>query len=100
MKKFSPKGYYEAKIQIRSKNNELLDFVLTEIKKYNVTISDQLKLKEGVDLYIDSSEFAVKLGKLFRDKYKKRPVITRSLTGEDKQLGKRIYKLTVCLRLD
>ena len=99
MKKFQPKGNYEAKIQIRPKSQELLDFVLSELKKANVRITDEHTLKEGFDLYIDSAEFGVRLGKLFRNKYKIKPIVPSSLIGEDKQLGKRINRLTVCLKL-
>ena len=54
--------------------------------------------KEGYDIFIDSSDLAVRIGKQFRSKYKVKPKVTKSLTGEDKQKGKRIYKLTVLLR--
>ncbi len=100
MKKFIPQGYYEAKIQIRPNDESLLKFVNSEIKKANVEIIDQNKLKEGWDLYINSSDFAIRLGKLFRNKYDIKPKVSRSLTGENKQLGKRIYKLTVSLKIN
>ena len=35
---------------------------------------------------------------LFRNKYKVKPTVSRSLTGEDKQHGKRIHKITVLFR--
>jgi NMD protein affecting ribosome stability and mRNA decay len=100
MKKFKPRNYYEAKLQIRPQDENLLNFVSFQLKKADIKIIDIVKLKEGFDVYIDSSKFAVKLGRLFKNKYKTKPKITKSLTGENKQKGKRIYKLTVLLRKD
>jgi NMD protein affecting ribosome stability and mRNA decay len=100
MTKFIPKDYYEAKIQVRPNDEELLEFVNSELKKSSAEIIDKNQLKEGLDIYINSSDFAIKLGKLFRNKYKIKPKVSRSLTGEDKQLGKRIYKITVCLKIN
>lgn len=100
MKKFIPGEYYEAKLQVRPDDEKLLEFINSEIKKANVDVSDMNKLKEGIDIYINSADFAIKLGKKFRNKYKIKPKVSRSLTGENKQLGKRIYKITVLLKIN
>ncbi len=100
MKKYSPEGYYEAKIQIRPNDPELVAFVKKEIEKNKIELIDENKLKEGLDLYITSSDFAVRIGKLFRNKYKIKPKVSKTLTGENKQIGKRIYKLTVLLKIN
>ena len=94
MKKYSPEGYYEAKIQIRPNDPELVAFVKKEIEK------NKIELIDGLDLYITSSDFAVRIGKLFRNKYKIKPKVSKTLTGENKQIGKRIYKLTVLLKIN
>ncbi|MBT3691567.1 hypothetical protein HOG16_05000 [Candidatus Woesearchaeota archaeon] len=100
MKKYSPEGFYEAKIQVRPNDPELLAFVKKEIEKHEVELIDENILKEGIDLYINSANFAVRLGKLFRNKYKIKPKVSKMLTGENKQIGKRIYKLTVLLKIN
>lgn len=90
---------YQAKLQLRPDDKELLTFVKKLIREYKVTIVKEDKLKEGIDLYIDSNKFAVSLAKKFRNKYKVKPKVTRSLYTEDKQKGKRIHRLTVLLRM-
>jgi NMD protein affecting ribosome stability and mRNA decay len=100
MKKFIPGDYYEAKLQVRPNDAKLLEFINSEIKKANVEIVDRNNLKEGIDLYINSADFAIKMGKKFRNKYDIKPKVSRSLTGENKQLGKRIYKITVLLKIN
>ena len=100
MKKYSPEGYYEAKIQIRPNDPELVAFVKKEIEKNKIELIDENKLKEGIDLYINSSDFAVRIGKLFRNKYKIKSKVSNTLTGENKQIGKRIYKITVLLKIN
>ncbi len=100
MKRFFPKGYYEAKLQVRPKDQQLLEFVNSKIKKSDIKIIDKNELKEGYDIYINSANFAIKIGKLFRNKYKIKPKISKSLTGEDKTAGKRVYKLTVLLKIN
>ncbi len=100
MKRFFPSGYYEAKLQVRPKDKKLLEFVFREIKKSDIEIIDKNELKEGYDIYINSANFAVKLGKLFRNEYKIKPKVSKTLTGEDKAAGKRIYKLTVLLKIN
>jgi NMD protein affecting ribosome stability and mRNA decay len=100
MKRFFPKGFYEAKLQVRPKDEKLLSFVNSKIKKYEVEIVDINELKEGYDVYINSANFAIRMGKMFRDEYKIKPKVSKTLTGEDKPAGKRIYKLTVLLKIN
>jgi len=52
-----------------------------------------------LDIYVDNATFAVRISKKFRQKFKGESKITRSLIGEDKTKGKRIYRITVLLRL-
>jgi NMD protein affecting ribosome stability and mRNA decay len=100
MKKFIPSGYYEAKLQIRPKDQELFDFISSHIKKSGVKIVDINELKEGFDIYITSSKILSKLGRAFKNKYKIKPKMSKTLTGEDKQAGKRIYKTTILFRIN
>jgi NMD protein affecting ribosome stability and mRNA decay len=100
MKKFLPSGYFEAKLQVRPSDPDLIAFVKKEIKKYDVEVVDENKLKEGLDIYINSANFAIRMGKIFREKYKIKPKVSKSLKGENKQAGKLIYKLTVLLKIN
>ncbi len=98
MKKFLPSGYFEAKLQVRPKDESHLEWVKKKIKKNNIEIVDINELKEGYDVYINSADFAIKIGKQFRNEFNIKPKVSRSLTGEDKAAGKRIYKITVLLK--
>ena len=88
---------FKAKLQLRPKNEELFNFVISQLKKNNIQVTKIDELKEGVDVYITSSQFAVALAKLFKKRFKGIVKTSNSLTGED-HYG-RIYKLTVLLRL-
>lgn len=95
----SSDGYYEAKIQLRPKNQKVYSFLIQELQKKKVDIAKQVKLKEGMDIYISSNKFAVAFAKRFKKQFKGQVKTTRSLVGLDKRKGKRIHRLTVCLRM-
>lgn len=88
---------YKAKLQLRPKSEELFNFVMDQLKRNNIPITNAKELKEGVDIYITSSQFAVSLAKLFKKRFNGIVKTTNSLTGEDKY--GRIYKLTVLMKL-
>ncbi len=90
---------HSAKIQIRPNNKKLIGYVLTKIEKERINITKQKELKEGIDIHIDNATFAVSLSKKFKSEFKGETKITRSLIGENKTKGKRIYRLTVLLRI-
>jgi len=90
---------HSAKIQIRPYNKELIDYVLSKINEEGINITKETKLKEGLDIHIDNATFAVKISKKFKTRFKGESKITRSLIGENKTRGKRIYKVTVLLRM-
>lgn len=87
-----------AKIQIRPFNEEVISFVFSQIKKESIIIDKQKKLKEGLDIYINDASFSIQLSKKFKKNFNGETKITRSLIGEDKKKGKRIYRVTVLLR--
>ena len=99
MKKYITGKAYQAKIQIRPKNEEVLSFVDAELKKENAEITDMFERKEGLDVLVSSSSAAFTLSKKFKKRFGGETKITRSLIGEDKHAGKRIYRITVLLRL-
>ena len=93
-------GYFEAIIQIRPKNEEILNYIIkkTEERK-NVFISKIEQLKEGLDIYISSQRFAIALGRKLKASRKNGTLkITRSLYSKNRQTGKNIYRITVLFR--
>ncbi len=99
MKKYITGKAYQAIIQIRPKNEELLSFVESEMKKDGAEVTDLFERKEGYDVLVSSSRAAFSLSKKFKKRFNGETKVTRSLVGEDKQAGKRIHRLTVLLRL-
>jgi len=90
---------HSAKFQLRPYDEDLIEYIFSKIEEEGINITKQVKLKEGVDIYIDNATFAVKISKKFKLRFKGETKITRSLIGENKTKGKRIYKVTVLLRL-
>ncbi|MBS3168134.1 hypothetical protein J4216_03360 [Candidatus Woesearchaeota archaeon] len=95
--------YYEAVLQIRPLNEEVLNFVigLVEARK-GTSISKIDELKTGYDVYISDQKFARSgLVSSLRKKYKNsKVVITKSLYGIHRMKSKLIYRATILFRLD
>ena len=98
MKKEIITEYYEAKIQLRNFNQEILNFLTKELQKNKVLIVKETKLKEGVDLYITSAKICYPLSRKFKERFKGETKLTRSLVGLNKNKGKRIHRITLLLR--
>lgn len=93
-------SYFEAIIQLRPYNTEVLNFVKKKIeKRENVEISKEVKLKTGIDLYLTSQRFARALGKKLKKTFKGKLVLTRKLHTISKKTGKPLYRVTVLFRL-
>ena len=97
----SNRNYFEAIIQLRPKNKDLLDFVINQInKKQDVFISKEYHKKYGTDLYITSRKFATLLGKRLKKSFKGKLITSRTLWSRDRQTSKGIYRVTICFRLE
>jgi len=92
--------YFEAKIQLRPFNQEVFDFIMNQIdKRKGVFVSKIDELKTGVDIFMSSQQFARRLGKMMKDKFKGELKITRTLHTQDKMTSRLIYRGTVLFRL-
>jgi len=93
--------YYEAILQLRPFNQEVYDFVLSEIDKRNsVFITKAEKKKYGIDFRLTSSRFTEALGKKLKFKFGGALTKSRKIYGYSKGKGKVVYRLTICHRLD
>jgi len=83
--------YYEAILQIRPANNEVLGFVL-----------DLIENRNDVKVYITNQKFARgTLAAQLKRKYKDAEVtITKSLYGRHKMTSRLVYRATVLFRLN
>jgi len=94
--------YYEAKIQIRPFNIDVIRFVINAIDTNNkVRISKIEEIKTGVDIYISSRKFAAVIGKKLKTKFKEgNLLVTKTLFSKSRQTSKDIYRVTVLFRLN
>ena len=92
-------NYYEAIIQLRPNQEDLLNFVKKEIEENNIKISKEIHTKYGVDLYISSNPFAISLGRKLKKRFKGEVKLSRSLYGIRRKTSKLAYRVTMCFRL-
>ena len=93
-------SYYEATIQIRPFNQEVLQYIVNEVtKRKDVFIAKAEELKTGVDIFISSQRFARSLGKKLKDRFNGTLTISRQINRLDRQTGVILYRATVLFRL-
>ena len=91
--------YYEAILQLRPFDKELIDFALQQIEKSDCEIVKQEKLKTGINLYLSSRKFAIMLTKRLKKRFDGTVKVTKTLHTRDRQTSKNVYRVTVCFRL-
>jgi nonsense-mediated mRNA decay protein 3 len=89
-------NYYEAILQLRDVQQEVIEQAKQEFKKAKVTVTKTSKLKNGVDMYVSDKDFTRSLGKKLQSKYGGEFLITASLFG--RKQGKEIHRITVLFR--
>ncbi|MAE13226.1 hypothetical protein CMO92_01555 [Candidatus Woesearchaeota archaeon] len=96
----SKKGqYYEAIIQLRDSNEEVIDFIQEKVnKKPGVHINKIEQVTNGYDLYLTSSQFANTLGKLLQEHFGGTVKRSRRLYTKNHLTSKTIYRTTLLFR--
>jgi len=94
-------GYFEAVMQLRDPNDELINFINNQLKKNpDVFIANILPQKNGFDIYISSQRFARSLGNKMKRAFKKSELkMTRSIFTRNRQTSKDVYRVTVFFRI-
>lgn len=94
-------SYYEAILQLRTKNDEVYNLVLNQVKKRkNIFVSKTVAQKNGLDVYLSDQKFAKALGKKLKNSFHGEVKFSRKLYGYNRGKGKKIYRLTVLFRLE
>ena len=94
-------SYYEAILQLRPYNEDVVKFVLVQIKeRKNVFIAKEVKLKTGIDLYISDQRFTQALGKKLKKRFKGKLIKSKKIHTVNRLTSKIVYRVTVCFRLD
>lgn len=92
--------YYEAIIQLRPYNEEVINFIRKKVEeRRNVFITKEINLKTGIDFYLTCQRFARALGQKLKRTFNGELKTSRSLYGIRKGTSKKVYRVTVLFRL-
>ena len=92
-------SYFVSTLQIRPKDDEILDFVKNLVEKDNQSfISQVITLKEGYNVLLSSNRAALQIGKKIAKSFKGKLKTTRKLFSYDKQKSRDLYRSTVMFR--
>jgi len=93
--------YFEAIIQLRHPSQEGINCVVNAIKKKpGVFIAQEIKQKDGVDIYMSSQRFARSIGKLLKKSFKGTLKESKRLFGMNRQKSRQIYRGTILFRFE
>ncbi len=92
--------YFEGILQLRNVRDEAIDFIDKMVSKTpNVHIAKIAKVRNGLDFYLSSNSFLMKIGKSLNKEfggiYKK----SSTLHTRSKQTSKELYRVTVLIDL-
>jgi nonsense-mediated mRNA decay protein 3 len=91
--------YYEAILQLRPHDKELKEFVEKQLEKNpDVFVPNKIDLKEGVNYFLTSRKFAIKIGTLLNKSFKGELKVTKKIHTWDRQKSKDVYRITVLFR--
>lgn len=97
---YSNDGYFQAILQLRPKDKEILEWVYKQLIKNDVKIGKEVERKEGMDLYLSSKKFTLALGKKLKKTFKGTTKVTKTLFTQSRITSKKVYRITVCFRLN
>ncbi len=95
--------YYQAKIQIRPYNEEVVRFIFNQVKRRNhkdVFISKAKRSEYGIDFFISSNKFARIIGRKLKRSFNGQLIESVKLYSKDRVTSKNLYRVTVCFKLD
>lgn len=91
--------YFQAKIQIRPYDQEVIDYFLKEIDyRDDILIAKEERLKTGIDYYVTSNTAAKAVGQKLKRRFKGELKVTRKLFGINRFTSKQLWRVTVLFR--
>jgi len=99
--KMKSQDYFEAIIQLRPRDQKLIDYVNNQIKKRenNVFVAKVIDWKKiGIDIYISDQKYAVAIGRKLKRAFKGDLKISKKLFTQSRVTSKFVYRVTVCFR--
>lgn len=91
-------GYFEATIQLRNTGQEVVNYVFGRLESNDVRISKKEWYKHGIDLYVDNSGFARKLGRELQQKFGGMVKTSARIHTRDRMTQKDVYRVTVLFK--
>jgi NMD protein affecting ribosome stability and mRNA decay len=88
--------YFEATLQLRNPNQEVVSFVEQEINSHKIYVAKVIEIKTGLDYQLADNSFTLALGRKLQQKFGGQLLLTSSLFSQKD--GKDIHRGTVLFR--
>ena len=96
--KFARPNYYQGILQLRDVNDEVMDFIYSQInKRADVVVTKTIRYPNGTDLYLTSQKFIRILGKKLKDSFGGELKVSSKLHTRSKT-GKNLFRVNVFYR--
>lgn len=91
--------YFEGVLQIRHATEEILNYIRRDISKTKgVQISKEEEEKDGIDFYLTSQKYMVRLGEKLHKEFGGELKINSRIFTRDNQTSKDVYRMNVFLK--
>ncbi|MFH1683018.1 MAG: NMD3-related protein [Candidatus Woesearchaeota archaeon] len=85
--------YFEGVLQLRNPTQKIIDFVADRVEENeDVWIAKTVKHKTGLDLYMSSNKFLLKIGKRLKEKFPGKLLKTKTLFTQHRLTSKKVYR--------
>jgi len=92
--------YFEGILQLRNPTNEVVRFVKDSVdRQATVHIARAEKVRGGIDFYLSSNRYLVKIGKILQTKFGGEIKRSSKLHSVHKQTSKLLYRGTILFRM-
>ncbi len=92
--------YFEAIIQLRPLDKRVYDWVKVDIENRNIGVSKELVTKNGFDIYVDSNQYAIALGKKLKKRFDGKVIVSSALHSTHRLTSKQLFRVTMLFRLN
>ena len=91
--------YYEGILQLREPTKDVLNYFRKIIsRRGDVSITKEIKVKNGYDFYLTSNKALIIIGKKLFSRFGGEQKISRKLYGVRRATSKKLYRITLMFR--
>ena len=91
-------GYFQGILQLRNPTKELKAFIDNEIKKEGVYVAKKVKTKDGVNMWVSSNKFLLKMSRQLKIKFSGDMKLSRKIYSRDRMTQKDIWRMTLLFK--